>query len=173
MYLMRRSPLSWGRMVFPTPASAFFRQVVTTPDEVRPRVAALALDIRQTEDAYVIQASVPGFAPEDVNVTVDGNWLVIQAQHAEDEESSERGWVRRERRSASVYRRLALPEQTDVDAIKASVANGELSINIPRSRAAEPHRVPVTTPVATTTPTGGESAPAIDTQASPVAGESA
>jgi HSP20 family protein len=103
-------------MVFPTP-NMFFRQVVTTPAVVQPRVAPLALDIRQTDDAYVIEASVPGLAPEDVNVTVDGNWLVIQAQHTDDTETKEDGWVRRERRSTSVYRRLALPEQTDVEAI--------------------------------------------------------
>lgn len=158
MYLMRRGPMSWDRIVFPTPASTFLRQVVTTPAAVRPRVAPLALDIRQTDDAYVIQASVPGFAPEDVNVTVDGNWLVIQAQHTDDKETNEDGWVRRERRSASVYRRLALPEQTDVDAIKASVANGELSINVPRSREAEPRRIPVTAPAGTMTTAEGESA---------------
>jgi HSP20 family protein len=145
-------------MVFPTPV--LFRQVVTAPAVVRPRVAPLAVDIRQTDDAYLIEASVPGFAPEDVNVTVDGNWLVIQAQHTDDTETKEDGWVRRERRSASVYRRLALPEQTDVDAIKASVTNGELSINVPRSRAPEPHRIPVTTAAATTTAPEGESAPA-------------
>jgi HSP20 family protein len=165
MYLMRRSPMSWGRMVFPTPVPTYFRQLFTTPAVVRPAVAPLALDIRQTDDAYVIQASVPGFSPEDVNVTVDGNWLVIQAQHTEDKESNEDGWMRRERRSASVYRRLALPEQTDVDAITASVANGELSISVPRGRAAEPHRIPVTAAVAT--PTVGEA------EASPATGETA
>jgi HSP20 family protein len=150
----------------------FFRQSFT-PAVVGPRVAPLALDIRQTDDSYVIQASVPGFTPEDVNVTVDGNWLVIQAQHSEDKESNEGGWMRRERRSASVYRRLALPEQTDVDAIKASVANGELSINVPRSRTAEPHRIPVTTPVTAPTAGEGEALLATEGEASPVTGESA
>jgi HSP20 family protein len=160
MYLTRRSPLSWGRVVVPTPMNSFLRQAFAAPAVPAPGLVPLALDIRQTEDAYVIQASVPGFSAEDVDVTVDGNWLVIHARRSQDTESNEAGWMRRERRSASAYRRLALPEQTDVEAISASVANGELSISVPRSRAAEPHRIPVTTPVATPTAGQGEASPA-------------
>ena len=165
MYLTRHRPMSWGRVVFHTPVNAVFRQAFTFPFLTAPTadgtpVAPLALDIRQTEDAYVITGSVPGFSPEDVNVTVDGNWLVIKAQHDEDSKSEEAGWVRRERRSASVYRRLALPEQTDVEAISATVANGELSISVPRSRAAEPHRIPVTAPAADGAAGEGEATPA-------------
>jgi HSP20 family protein len=87
---------------------------------------------------------VPGFSPEQVQVTVDQNWLVIHADRKQESETTEGGYVRRERRSASVHRRLALPEEVDAAGISASFSNGELSITVPRSPRTEPRRVPVT-----------------------------
>jgi HSP20 family protein len=129
--LSRRAPLRWGGLYRYTPYTA------SVPS------AGLPLDIRQTDDAYVIEASVPGFAPEQVQVTVDRNWLVIHADRNQESESTEGGYVRRERRSASMHRRLALPEEVDVERISASFSNGELAITVPRSARPEPRRVPV------------------------------
>lgn len=144
MYLTRRRPLSWGGFVVNDPLNALVAQAVTAP--MGGTTVRLPVDIRETEDAYVIEASVPGFEPEQVQVTVDGNWLVIRADRDQSEESSKDGWVRRERRTASVYRRFALPEQTRVDAISATFANGELSVTVPRVAEPEARRIPVTTP---------------------------
>jgi HSP20 family protein len=127
-YLTRRTLLPWGAVVRQAPLTAY---------------PTFPLDIRRTEDAYVIEASVPGFAPDQVQVTVDQNWLVIHADRDQASETTEGGWLRRERRSASIHRRLALPEEVDVDRISASVTNGELAITVPRSPRIEPRRVPV------------------------------
>lgn len=129
--LTRRAPLRY---------SGAFRHTPVTP--YLPS-AGLPLDIRRTEDAYVIEASVPGFSPEQVEVTVDQNWLVIHADRNQESETAEGGYVRRERRSSSVHRRLALPEEVDVDRISASFSNGELAITVPRTSRPEPRRVPV------------------------------
>ena len=129
--LTRRAPLRWGGALRYTPSAPYVPS------------AGLPLDIRQTDDAYVIEASVPGFSPEQVQVTVDQNWLVIHADRNAQSETTEGGYVRRERRSASVHRRLALPEEVDVDRISASFVNGELAITVPRSARPEPRRVPV------------------------------
>jgi HSP20 family protein len=147
MYLTRRAPF-WGGFVQYTPATT--------------SLSPLPLDIRQTDDAYVIEASVPGFSPEQVQVTVDQNWLVIHADRTQEAEATEGGWLRRERRSASVHRRLALPEEADVEHISASFVNGELAITVPRSPKAQPRRVPVTAGQATEAPAieaGSETTP--------------
>ena len=128
--LSRRTPLRWG---------AAFRYAPYTPS----LPAGLPIDVRQTEDASVIEASVPGFSPDQVHVTVDQNWLVIHADRNQESETTEAGYVRRERRSASVHRRLALPEEIDVERISASFQNGELAITVPRTARPEPRRVPV------------------------------
>jgi HSP20 family protein len=134
MYLIRRASLPWAGFAQYSP-----RFPVAAP------ASPLPLDIRQTEDAYVIEASVPGFTPEQVKVTVDQNWLVIQADRSQESEAAEGGWVRRERRSASAQRRLALPEEVDVENVSASFVNGELVITVPRTTKAGPRQVPLTT----------------------------
>ena len=132
--LSRRAPLRWGGAFRYTPFPSYAGSAPS---------AGLPLDIRQTDDAYVIEASVPGFSPEQVQVTVDQNWLVIHADRNQESQTTEGGYVRRERRSASVHRRLALPEEVDADRISASFSNGELAITVPRSARPEPRRVPV------------------------------
>src|SRR6516165_2183982 len=81
-----------------------------TPSSARGEVAAfLPLDVRQTDEAYIIEASVPGFAPEDVEVTVDENVLTIRAQRKEETDDEKGGYVRRERRMSSLFRQVGLP----------------------------------------------------------------
>jgi HSP20 family protein len=170
MYLIRRTPLRWGGVVQHTPLNAYLSQALGIPAaRATDTVATLPLDIRQTEDAYVIEASVPGFSPEQVQVTVDQNWLVIHADRNQESETTDGGWVRRERRSASVHRRLALPEEVDAAGISAKFSNGELSITVPRSPRTEPRRVPVTAAAVTepvaVAPETGEAAEAVEADA--------
>ena len=65
---------------------------------------SLPVDIRQTDDAFVIEASVPGFRPEDVELTFDDGVLTIRGQRNRATEAKEGSYVRRERRQLSVFR---------------------------------------------------------------------
>ena len=102
----------------------------------------LPLDIRQTDDAFMIEASVPGYRPEDVEITFDDNVLTIRGTRHEDEDM--RGaYVRRERNAHSVYRQVGLPTEVKTDEITASFDNGVLTITVPRAQRAQPKRIPV------------------------------
>lgn len=69
----------------------------------------------------VIRAEMPGLDPEkDVEVTVDNGMLRISAEHREEEETEEEGYVRRELRRGSFSRTLPLPEGVAEDDIVAS-----------------------------------------------------
>ncbi|MFI5285185.1 MAG: Hsp20/alpha crystallin family protein [Candidatus Dormibacteria bacterium] len=105
----------------------------------------LPVDIRQTDDAFLVEASVPGLGPDDVQVTVDGGVLTIAGTSRSEREQSEGTYVRRERGTMSVFRQIGLPVDVRTDEIKASFVNGELTVTIPRSRKAEPVRIQVTT----------------------------
>jgi HSP20 family protein len=109
----------------------------------------LPVDIRQTEDAYAIEASVPGFAPEDVEVTLDQNILTIRGVRKQESDDKQQGWVRRERRMSSVYRQVGLPAEVRPEEITASFENGVLTITVPRAQKAQPKRIPVTPGAAT------------------------
>jgi HSP20 family protein len=102
----------------------------------------LPLDIRQTDDTFEIEASVPGFKPEDVDITFDENVLTILGTRREDEVM--RGaYVRRERNAHSVYRQVGLPTEVKTDEITASFDNGVLTVTVPRAQRAQPKRIPV------------------------------
>ncbi len=100
------------------------------------------LDIRQTEEAFWIEASVPGFRPEDVEITLDENVLSIRGTRPLDETKG--GYVQRERRLASVHRHVSLPAQVKAEEITARFENGILTIMVPRAQKAQPKRIPVT-----------------------------
>ena len=104
----------------------------------------LPIDIRQTDGEFIIEASVPGFKPEEVEVTFEDGVLTIKGERREEREQKEGRYVRRERRMASVYRQIGLPAEVRADEIKASFDNGVLKISVPRAQKAEPKRIPVT-----------------------------
>jgi HSP20 family protein len=59
----------------------------------------LALDVAEKEDAYVVKASVPGVAPEDVEITLSDNVLTIKGEMKEDKEIEEETYHVREHRN--------------------------------------------------------------------------
>ncbi|MFN2451425.1 MAG: Hsp20/alpha crystallin family protein [Candidatus Dormibacteria bacterium] len=104
----------------------------------------LPVDIRQTEQAFTIQASVPGFRPDDVEVTVEDGVLSIRGRLEERSEGRESGWVRRERRLGSFHRQIGMPAEVRAEEISAEFENGVLTITVPRAQKAQPKRIPVT-----------------------------
>ncbi len=102
----------------------------------------LPIDIRQSDEAFTIEASVPGFSPEEVEVTYDDNVLSIKGTY-DHQKSGGNGYVRRERRMGSVFRQIALPAEVRSEAISASFNNGVLVVTVPRAQKAEPKRIPV------------------------------
>jgi HSP20 family protein len=104
----------------------------------------LPVDVRQTDTSYVLEASVPGFRPEDVEVTFDNGVLTIRGERRDDTEQKEGGYVRRERRLASVFRQVSLPSEVEPDRITAGFEHGVLTVTVPRVPRAQPKRIPVT-----------------------------
>lgn len=121
-----------------------FNGLFTRTSEPGTPAASLALDIRQADDAYSIDASVPGFAPEEVEVTLDENVLSIRGEHRQETDGSKGGYVRRERRVASVFRQVVLPAEVKGDEITATFENGVLTVRVPRAEKAQPRRIEIT-----------------------------
>ncbi len=101
----------------------------------------LPLDIMETEAAYQLTASVPGFGPEDVDVTFQDGILTITATPQPLE--AEGRWIRQERPWGSFTRKLELPQQVEGDKISAQFENGVLRIAVPKVAKAQPVRIPV------------------------------
>jgi HSP20 family protein len=103
----------------------------------------LPVDISENDNAYVIQAPVAGFKPEEVEVSVMGNVLTIRAEHREEKEDKKENYLRREIVYGDMVRQIALPNDARADNINASFDNGVLKIEVPRAPRAQPKRIEV------------------------------
>ncbi|HEV2953121.1 MAG TPA: Hsp20/alpha crystallin family protein [Candidatus Dormibacteraeota bacterium] len=101
----------------------------------------LPVDILEDKGAYKLTASVPGFAPEDVDVTWHEGVLAIEAKAPD--RKVEGTWLRKERGYGSASRRLQLPSQIEPDRISASFENGVLTVTVPKAQAAQPVKIAV------------------------------
>lgn len=102
-----------------------------------------AVDIREEQGRFLVEADVPGVSPEDIDVTMENGVLSIRGER-KHEAVSEKGGVRRVERSQGMfYRRFSLPDSADPDAIKARGSNGVLIIEIGKRETALPRRIPV------------------------------
>lgn len=103
----------------------------------------LALDIAEKDDAYVVKASVPGVAPEDVEITLTDNVLTIKGEMKEDKEIKEDAYHMRERRFGQFVRSVTLPMPVDADKIEAVNENGVLTLTLPKAEMAKPKKIEV------------------------------
>lgn len=103
----------------------------------------LALDIAEGEGEIVVHASLPGFRKDDIDVQIHNGVLSIKAEHAEEKETGDQRYYRKERRVGSVSRRIALPGVvTDANA-KAELKEGVLTLHIPLAEVARPKQISI------------------------------
>jgi HSP20 family protein len=119
--------------------------------------AYAAVDVYRSDDAIVVETSVPGFSPDEVSVSFEGEVLTIDAQHEQQRAGQEpaqdapngRSYLRQERYAGRLHRQLALGPDLDTQGAQASFANGVLTVRIPVVAKPQPRRIPVTVATAT------------------------
>jgi len=103
----------------------------------------LAVDISEDNMSYIVRASLPGFDKNDVDVEVHDGVLTVKAQHTEESEETSERFYRRERRVGSVSRRIALPGAALENETQAELADGVLTVRVPRAKPETPHKVSI------------------------------
>nr|Q05832.1 RecName: Full=18.3 kDa class I heat shock protein; AltName: Full=HSP 18.3 [Oxybasis rubra]CAA37864.1 heat-shock protein [Oxybasis rubra] len=97
------------------------------------------IDWKETPEAHVFKADLPGVKKEEVKVEVeDGNVLRISGQRAREKEEKNDTWHRVERSSGQFMRKFRLPENAKVDQVKAGMENGVLTVTVPKNEAPKP-----------------------------------
>lgn len=118
----------------------------------------LALDVRGTPDALIVEASLPGYRPEDVDITVENNTLTIRAEQDSDKRDETGDWLVREISRGSVMRTVTLPTGLEADKAEATFEHGVLTLRIPKAEQVKPRQIrisPVTAGEAAGARTGG------------------
>ena len=103
----------------------------------------LALDLEESPEGYTVRAALPGFRPEDVDVSVVGDTLTIQAQRKDEGERKGRTYLIRERRAGAVARSIRLPQAVDADRARARYEHGELVLTLPKAEGSKPRRIAI------------------------------
>jgi HSP20 family protein len=99
-------------------------------------------DVYTKDNQLTVEAHLPNFEQDDVNIQVDNNALVISAERHEKEEDKDKKYVVRES-SSSFYRRIPLPERADADKIEASLDDGILKVSVPLTPLPEPKKIAI------------------------------
>jgi HSP20 family protein len=103
------------------------------------------VDIYESEDKlfYVIEAALPGFKPEELNITAAGDTLTISAIKKEEKKPEKEQFVRRERYTGEMIRTFTLPTVVDVAKVEAVFEHGVLKLFIPKAEEVKPKQIPI------------------------------
>lgn len=94
-------------------------------------LATFKTDITETETSYLIEAELPGYSKEELNIEVSQDRLTISAKKDESTETKEGNYLRRERRTGHSERTFIL-ENVDQEAIRADFKDGILRLTLPK-----------------------------------------
>jgi HSP20 family protein len=117
------------------------------------RPDSIPIDLVEHEDSYEVRASVPGVKPEDVEVTVQGERVIVRAEVRASEEQRGDNWLMREHRLGTMQRAITLPSPVSSDNAEARIEHGILSLRLPKLQGTQSARR-----IAVSTGTGGSAA---------------
>ncbi len=107
-----------------------------------------AVDVQENDDEYVVKAELPGWKPEDIEITCEGETINIKGQLNEGDQQPQGDNTRyhhREMRRSSFERSITLPTEVQADHAKADFENGVLTLHLPKSEQAKPRQIKIGT----------------------------
>jgi HSP20 family protein len=106
-----------------------------------PALFAPRFEVKETAEAYVFHADLPGLAAEDVDLSLTANRLTVSGARRAEQRQEGETYYAYERSYGSFSRSFALPEGIDVDHAEADLKNGVLTIAIPKQPEHQPRKI--------------------------------
>lgn len=103
----------------------------------------LAIDVSEDADNVYIVADLPGFNPDDVDITVTADQVTIKAEQQEETKEEGKNYLRRERRYGQLSRTIALPTPVVSEDAEADFDNGKLTLMLPKVEEVRPKQVKI------------------------------
>jgi HSP20 family protein len=126
-YSIARELLNWDPFVTARPASAF----------------SPAFEVKETSEAFVLRADVPGVAEKDLDVAVHNGVLSVSGSRASEERKEGESYAIYERQYGSFSRSFALPDLADGERIDAKLDNGVLTLTVAKKAEAKPRKIEI------------------------------
>ena len=106
----------------------------------QPRQRSLGVNIREEDEAYILSALVPGLKAEDLNIQILGDVVSIEGEYKAEEEVN---YLLSELPQGSFRRALRLPAMIQADKVEAKIADGVLTLTLPKAESARPKKIKV------------------------------
>ena len=102
-----------------------------------------AVDVWEDENNVYVESPLPGIDPKDVSVSVENDVLTIQGKSEKKSEVDEKNYYRKEVRSGSFHRAIALPASVNNESVEAEFESGVLKITLPKEERVKPKKIDV------------------------------
>jgi len=119
----------------------FFATVpsILSDDFITPNFRSFTpVNIRETENDYVLELIAPGFHKEDFKINLDNNTLTVSAEMKEETENKNEKFIRKEYKQQSFSRSFTIDEKIDAENISAQYVNGVLTLNLAKKQEVKP-----------------------------------
>jgi HSP20 family protein len=102
-----------------------------------------AFEVKETPDAYVLKADLPGVADGDLDIAIHNSVLTVSGSRAAEERKDGESYSIYERQFGSFTRSFQLPELADGDKIAAKLESGVLTLTVGKKAEAKPRKIAV------------------------------
>ena len=107
-------------------------------------IARIRVDVKETGDAYTVDAEIPGVKKEGIHVEIEGNEVTIAAEVKNEKETRDgERLLRTERFYGKAERRFVLPQEVDEAKASAKFADGVLELTLPKKQAVASRRIEI------------------------------
>ena len=111
--------------------------------ELSNRAWSPAVDIRETDDSYLVHAELPGLTKDDIQITLENNILKLTGERRFEKDVNEEQFHRIERAYGTFTRAFSMPSRVNGEAVKAAFKDGVLTITVPKVEEAKPRKIDI------------------------------
>lgn len=101
------------------------------------------LDVREQDGQVVVEASLPGANPDNLDVSIEDGILTIRGETKSEREEQKENYLLKERREGSFYRAVRLPASVDPEQAESDYHDGILKITLPKMPEKQPKKIQV------------------------------
>ncbi len=98
-------------------------------------------EVKETKDAYVFKADLPGVKEEDLDISLTGTRLTVSGKREAEEKKEDERFYAYERSYGSFTRAFTLPEGIDADHVEADMKSGVLTLTVPKRPETQPRKI--------------------------------
>ena len=102
-----------------------------------------AFEVKETNEAFILKADVPGVAESELDIAVHNNVLTVSGSRQAEERKEGESYALYERQFGSFSRSFSLPDLADAERVEAKLDNGVLTLTIGKKAEAKPRKISI------------------------------